>query len=157
MKEIQVGEYVAIVDAEDYPFLSRFAWNIKHNRKKLYAQTNFFVSGKQIRVTMHRMITGMRNVMVDHRNGNSMDNRKENLRFATALQNSINRVRENSTGYRGVYKKGNSFSCQISVGNGKKIHRRGFKTAIDAAKEYDKLSLEIQGEFGIRNFPEVAK
>ena len=44
------------------------------------------------------------NIQVDHINGDTLDNRKKNLRFATNQQNAWNAKRKinNSTGYKGV-------------------------------------------------------
>lgn len=108
---------------------------------------------RQTGIRMHRLITGLRAGEIDHRNRNGLDNRKENLRFATPTQNSANRVRKNKLGYRGVVfiKDQNTYAVQLQF-NGKKIYKRGFATAEDAAREYDKISKELHGEFGIRNF-----
>ncbi len=144
---------VAIVDAEDYQFLMRYKWHTKPDKQTFYAYTNITIGGKNARVGMHRLITGMSSSQIDHKNRNGLDNRKENLRFCSKKQNSFNRARKNKFGYRGVFKVHNSpnYSVQIQV-NGKRRHAHGFKTPEDAARKYDEFNKELHGEFGIRNF-----
>jgi hypothetical protein len=149
---IQVNHFRVIVDKNMKPFLSLYKWHVRKNKKTYYAYTNINISGKQKQVAMHRLLTGMRKSMTDHKNRNGLDNRLDNLRCATAKQNSMNRIRKNKHGYRGVYKrKGGLFGCQIQVG-GRKIHEHGFKTAKQAALAYDELNRKYHGEFGLRNF-----
>ena len=153
-REIKVKEHTILVDAEDYPFLSRFTWHIKKDKNTFYAYTTVYFK-YQTRISMHRLITRLRNVQVDHINRNGLDNRKENLRYCTNAENSRNRVRKNKYGYRGVYKPNGknkkAFAYQIRV-DGKWYGEYGFQTAEEAARAYDKKSKELHGEFGIRNF-----
>lgn len=54
----------------------------------------------------HKLVTGTTaEVIIDHINRNKLDNRKCNLRIATASVNAINRGLQsnNTTGYKGVY------------------------------------------------------
>ena len=148
-----VGSHEIVVDYKMLPILAQFTWYVKPSRSTFYAVTNVRIRGKQTPLAMHRLLTGLRAGIVDHKNRNGLDNRMENLRFATPTQNSMNRVRKNSLGYRGVYKAENSqyFCCQIQR-EGKKYHESGFRTPEDAARRYDELSKELHGEFGIRNF-----
>lgn len=151
-REWWIGKHKIIVDEGDYDFLMLFKWSVRKNKSTYYAISSAWF-GKRHGMCMHRLLTGLRNVMVDHKNRNGLDNRRSNLRFCTARENSYNRVRKNSYGYRGVYKPANSsnFAFQIQA-NGKKFHKRGFKTAKEAARAYDILNKELHGEFGIRNF-----
>lgn len=153
VREFLINGLAVIVDAEDYPVVSRFTWHIKKDKKTFYAYTNIKIGGKQCGLSLHRLLTGIKESQCDHINRNGLDNRKENLRYATNKENSCNRVRENKYGFRGVYKpkKSPNFSFHIQKGD-IRIRKHGFKTAEDAAKEYDKLSKELHGEFGIRNF-----
>ncbi len=148
-----VGKHRITVDTDFIPILALYTWHVIKSKKTYYAYTNVKLGNKKFALSMHRLLTGMRNVQVDHKNCNGLDNRKENLRYATPSQNSINHVRKNKSGYRGVYKpKGTTkFAFQIQV-NGTRIHRYGYPTAKEAAREYDRLSKEHHGEFGIRNF-----
>jgi len=94
--------------------------------------------------------------VIDHINGNKLDNRKENLRIVTYTQNAQNKSKqENTTSkYIGVYfrKDRNTWIAEIRV-NSKKIYLGAFKTEIEAAKIRDIATLEHFGEYGKLNFP----
>lgn len=153
VREIWVKNQCILIDEEMWPIVNKFTWHIKPDKKTYYAFTNIRINGKNCGLSMHRLLTGISSSEIDHKNRNGLDNRIDNLRFASKSQNSCNRIRKNKYGFRGVYVRGGKkdFSVQIQFED-KKIHKHGFKTAIEAAKEYDKLSKELHGEFGIRNF-----
>lgn len=147
-----IGEHEVLVDAEDAPFLKRFRWYIKKDKKSLYAASAARAFGKDTSILMHRLIMAFPGSEIDHKNRNGLDNRKENLRCATPKENQRNRVKPNRHGYRGVFKgNGNNYGMQIQ-GDEKRFVEYGFKTAEAAARRYDELSKELHGEFGIRNF-----
>lgn len=89
-----------VVDEEDFEKLNCFKWHILQGKDgHLYAN-----NGKV--GLMHRFITSTKKGMVvDHINGNGLDNRKENLRVCTVTQNQGNsKIRkDNKSGYKGVY------------------------------------------------------
>lgn len=152
-REIVIGNHVVLVDEADYSVVSRYTWRVKPDKKNFYVETNVKLGGKNHSLSMHRLLTGMKESQVDHINRNGLDNRRENLRYATNRQNSCNRVRKNRFGYRGVFQTPRSiaFGVQIMV-DGKKKIECGFVSAEAAARRYDELSKEFHGEFGIRNF-----
>ena len=110
---------------------------------------------------MHRKILGLKKgdgKIVDHINGNSLDNRKANLRICTQSQNMINRIKQknNKSGYIGVcLYKGNSINkWRASIMQNKKQISIGyFDNKIDAAKARDTKALELYGEYATLNFP----
>lgn len=76
---------VAIVDVEDYPRVKDYKW---YYRKGYVATT---VNGEK--VFLHRFIMNTpKGFFVDHKNGNTLDNRKENLRNCTKAENGRNRI-----------------------------------------------------------------
>ncbi len=76
----------ATVSPEDYPLVARYSWYYRDG----YALTK--INKKEIR--MHRLIMGTADpdIVVDHINRDRLDNRRENLRELTALENANNRV-----------------------------------------------------------------
>jgi len=110
-------------------------------------------------VYMHRQILNARKgQIVDHKDRNSLDNRVDNLRFATYSQNARNKPKiklNSSSRYVGVYfeKRYGRWTAQISV-EGKHLWLGRFDSEIEAAKAYDTAAKKYHGEFACLNFPE---
>lgn len=98
--------------------------------------------------------------IIDHINGDRGDNRISNLRLATKSQNSINREvgswsRQNKTGFRGVKQhpyKPNLYKSSI-IRDSLYYEDGWFSSPEEAARAYDKKSVELFGEFAVLNFP----
>lgn len=90
--------------------------------------------------------------MIDHINGIRTDNRIVNLRIANKSGNAFNAkiYRNNSTGYKGVYRKGEKFGVQARL-NGKKVHIGTYKTIEEAANAYKTFSIKHHGEYSFFN------
>ena len=91
------------------------------------------------------------NFVVDHINGNKLDNRIENLRLATEEENNKNRKKgiNNKTGFKGVYETRSEslpYCARINV-NGIDRYLGGFKTKEEAALSYGEASKKYHGEF----------
>lgn len=90
-------------------------------------------------------------IEIDHRDGNPHNNKIENLRKATRLQNAAN-VRKNinnKCGYKGVRASGrkkNPWRAHICH-NGVKYNLGSFKTEQEAHEAYRKKAVELFGEF----------
>lgn len=152
-----------IVDADFYPLLSQFCWNIS----KGYATTSFYFKGKKHTLSMQRLVMGFPGLHVDHKNRNPLDNRKSNLRLATRSENMANQKRRNAeySPYRGVtmnnYGKFRvngefmeiTYSARIRKEN-RRYQLGSYKTAEEAAKAYDRKAYELFGEFAALNFPD---
>jgi hypothetical protein len=95
-------------------------------------------------------------LLVDHRNCDSLDNRKANLRFASHTENGQNRrKRKNATSrFLGVWwdKSKGLWESRI-VYNKKRIFLGYFDSEIEAAKAYDEAAKKYFGEFARLNFP----
>jgi hypothetical protein len=157
MKEIKLTKgKVALVDDEDYESLSVNKWAGMFDGNNWYAYRTSGSRGKRFRIMMHRFILGLTNQkeVVDHKDGDGLNNQKVNLRVCHNNQNSMNRrVKFNAKcGYKGVLYKEKHKSYQASINvKGKFIFGGHFKTPIEAAKRYNELAVIHHGEFAKLN------
>ena len=147
---------LAIVDAADAPLVAGRSWHLGNG----YATTTRSprVSGAQ-KIRMHQLILPTpEGLTADHRNLNRLDNRRSNLRPATAAQQQWNRDLDcrNSSGFKGVhpYKKTGQWRAMIRL-DGRSRHIGLFDDLTEAAKAYDSAAREHFGEFARVNFPEL--
>lgn len=179
VKEIEINWnnqlYKVLVDDDAYPLLSRHTWYIMYSgeRKTPYAFAELYSKQKgQARIKrmfyMHQMITGSFSV-TDHINGNTLDNRFENLRTATSQENGWNTVKRQtcctghppSSQYKGVSKYTNSKGetlwrvIFILTKKGerpcKHFRRNGFKTEDAAALCYNEEVVKYRGKWALLN------
>ena len=147
------GQY-AIVDVEDFAELNKYKWFASKYSNSFYARRVIY-GGRVIQ--MHRQVMKYSGeLVVDHRNGNGLDNRKANLRLATRRQNQFNRKQRCDavlSKYKGVTfrKKTNKWLVRIGY-NGERINLGVFDNEADAAKAYDEAAKELFGEFAALNF-----
>ncbi len=151
---------VAIVDADNYEWLRRYAWSAWWNKgtRSFYARrSGERVNGRNRTVYMHREILGLRHGDIrqgDHVNpGETLRNTNDNLRIATHQENQYNRRRnrESISGYKGVYvdhkKKRNKYIAQITI-NGENVKLGCRSTAEKAHDElYAPKALRVHGKF----------
>jgi hypothetical protein len=97
-----------------------------------------------------------KDLVVDHINGNALDNRRCNLRICTYQQNNYNAFKRTvgTCPFKGVYYRPyeNHYIAQI-WDNGKRRHLGYFTDQVEAAITYDKAARELRGEFARVNFP----
>ena len=140
----------AIVDAADYKRLSRYRWNAFESGGKTYARRS--TPGGTI--LMHREIMkpppGM---VVDHINGNSLDNRRCNLRICTPQQNEHNKPPRGRSPYKGVYPHRDKWQAVIKH-QGTTHHLGTFTDPIKAARARDRKAKQLQGPYAYLNFPQ---
>jgi hypothetical protein len=141
----------AIVDVEDYERLSQYKWHAVKTGDRFYA----YRSKNKRSLSMHRVIMNApKGMVVDHIDGNGLNNRRSNLRVCTVSQNHQNRRWTGGVSrYKGVcfLKKVNKWKAEITF-NGRRIHIGCFADEISAAKAYDKKAAELFGEFAYLNF-----
>jgi hypothetical protein len=151
------GEWT-ILDLWDYYRLRDFNWYLNGTGVKYYAYRNYKTNRRKTAIrSMHRDITNAPDdLFVDHRNGNSLDNRKDNLRLATNSQNNCNSIIDKSkttSRYRGVVVRKKYGRCFAQIRFQGKPHYLGsFDSEIDAAKAYDAAAKKQHGEFARLNF-----
>ena len=135
----------AIVDDEDYDWLMTWKWFAKNNKGRFYAATNDYNPGRRQRVvSMHRMLLVYPCVnVVDHINGDSLDNQKENLRIVTNRQNCNNRKSLGTSNYPGVSwnTKNRRWYAFIQL-EGKQVFLGSFKDELKAYLAYCKACPE---------------
>ncbi len=138
----------AVVDDDDYQFISQWKWRADRSSTTFYAARS--ERGKRVR--MHRQILGLQDgeVGVDHKNRNGLDNRRGNLRRATQSQNCFNRDfrKCNKSGEIGVFwhKAVRGWRSKIQV-NGRQIWLGYFKNKSDAIRARREATKKYFGEF----------
>lgn len=152
--ELTHGFY-ASVDEADLDMLSQYKWHVLTRQNGTqYAATNVKVDGRYHGVRMHRMILNPPpDVVVDHRDGNGLNNVRANLRECSQSENMRNRRAYGRSKYLGVAYDASSGKLKpwtATIG-----HRRigRYRTEIEAAAAYDVAALAEYGEFARPNFP----
>lgn len=152
----------AKVDDADFEKLNKLKWYAAQRTGHpgiFYAYRNS-TSGKnkQKKVAMHTIIMKPAfGFITDHRNNDTLDNQRHNLRNCDGSQNMSNRssARNSTSKYLGVCRSKNTSNkiWVASIKKNKKTHYLGsFDNEIDAAKAYDKKAKEFHGEFANLNF-----
>jgi hypothetical protein len=128
----------AIVDEDDFKNLSAYKWYCHTSGSKTYARAR--INGEL--VYMHRLLLNCHEE-IDHKNGNGLDNRKNNLRPCNRSENNINRI--NTKGY--YFEKTTSKYRAMIWFNGKKIDLGRHEKEDEARSAYVEKAKELYGEF----------
>ncbi len=155
MKEITLTQgKVALVDDEDFSLANQFVWfAVKPSHSRTwYAQRNCWKNGKRTVERLHTFLVGIS--PLDHKNGDGLDNRRENLRPCTLGQNQGNARRrvDNTSGFKGVTwsKRTRRWRAEIRSG-GVREFLGYFDSAEEAARAYDAAAPIHFGEFAKTN------
>jgi hypothetical protein len=146
----------ARVDDVDAPRILRFRWNYNpdHGEGRGYAQRNVVRSGKKTTEAMHTFLTGW--PLVDHRDGDGLNNQRDNLRSATHGQNMANRRPNHGRRFKGAYPLP-SGNWQARINVNKTRHYLGtFPNEESAARAYDVAALAAWGDYAYLNFRETS-
>ena len=153
-----LGGGEAIIDDQDYEYINQFIW---YSDRKIQNIDNFIAvrvvhnNGRAFFKAMHHDILSRDSQcdkIVDHINGNSLDNRRINLRLVTTKQNAWNRKPSSSSshGYKGITRnvgrKKNPWKAVIKI-NGKSHWIGAFPTKYDAAIAYCERAKQEHGEY----------
>lgn len=131
---------------------------IKENINSGYKGFNL-CNGNRKYVRTHRIIAETFGLdcskLIDHINGNKLDNRLENLRSCNKSENGINsqkRIGNFTSIFKGVSfdKSRNKWSSEIHF-LGKKIYIGRFENENDAALAYNEKAISIFGDFAVLN------
>lgn len=154
---------IALVDDEDYERVSQFQWYAAPHSKTWRAMTPMMCNGKKKMVYLHRFILNAPDgISIDHKNGNALDNRRDNLRFATTSQNMQNqgpREIPRASQFKGVkksYRIRRPWRAHIGH-NGELIHLGHWASEEEAARAYDSAARRLFGEFAWLNFPSISE
>ncbi len=146
--------YEAIIDDDDFSHVAKWKWSICKRGAKRYAGATV----KSEPALLHRYILGdppFKGAEVDHINGNGLDNRRANLRWATKSQNQANSGKRKgnfTSKYRGVYwtKQRSRWQVEIKI-DYKRKHLGFFKDELLAAHAYNQAATKYFGEFASLN------
>lgn len=155
--------YTVLYDECDHDLIIKHNWYIRIFPSGPYAVTTIKINGKQ--TYMHRLILSaylsVEKNVVDHKNKNTIDNRRDNIRVCTPSENFKNRRPSGKSKYLGVsfmsYKRnGRNYGpypvAQIRI-NGTPTRLGYFPSEEDAARAYDEMAKKHHGEFARLNFP----
>lgn len=142
----------ALVDEADVPKVSAFKWYVKIARRSNYTLRYAYTG--HCGTIMHRLILGLpfSEPRVDHQNHDGLDNRRENLRIATPMQNAVNvPIHPRQTGrFRGVYPRERKWRAGLVIN--KHVKWLGtFNTEEEAAMRYNVAARQHRGEFAALN------
>lgn len=136
---------VALIDAQDVPRVSGRLWSLS-KRRQIQSSPH---------LVLHRFITEAPDGMpVDHINHDTLDNRRANLRVCTQEQNMANTKvdrKNNTSGFKGVYRRPNGKFYAIIGGSTKRKHLGCFSSAVEAARSYNDAAVEMFGSFACLN------
>lgn len=148
----------AVVDNEDYEYLSQWKWcyNNGYASRGLTAAEKRELGVTSGRVLMHREIMGQPNgMMIDHIDGNGINNQRSNLRICSNKENAKNQrmQRNNTSGFKGVswIKRDKKWRAVIYY-NGKLRILGTFQIKEEAADAYDRAACELYGNYALPNF-----
>jgi len=174
------GNYTVLVDEEDWDKVKNYTWRLQYDTRygrigsvrtniireprerrnpKFTSRRGWEKAGfKEKQLKIHNVILdhdpNKSNLIVDHINGNVLDNRKCNLRLCTRAENARNvkKSKSNTSGYIGVSKESTKWLACVTLDG--KVYRAGrFEDKVEAARARDRKAIELHGEFARLNFP----
>jgi len=143
---------VAIVDDDDYKRVSKYKWYANKDLKNYYAKRwSPMQNGKRRIIWMHRFImSAPEEFEVDHINQDTLDNRKDNLRFTTRSQNARNQMLSsaNTSGFKGVRfdKNRRKWRAEIYI-HSKRLFLGNYETQDAAVVAYRQAAIKHHGVY----------
>jgi hypothetical protein len=160
MKEVPLTKgKAALVDDEDYLEVSKYKWLLTRGNSKFYAGRDVIIAGRKTRLLLHRELLGApRGLVVDHKDGDGLNNCRSNIRLATKSQNQQNQRAQARVGkhsrFKGVSYQADSsdrpWKAYIFVGD-VKVSLGHFQREERAAQAYNSAAVRYFGEFALLN------
>lgn len=153
VKIVSISGHVCSFDESDYNLLSKLG-GMSVCVKPCGYKTLVFSSGTHVTRYVHRILLGAKlGEEVDHKDGNTLNGTRDNIRIASSQQNKFNRdiSKSKKSGLpKGVTKHGTSYKATITH-NYTKYTLGTFVTVNEAAEAYKKAAEKYQGEFASHN------
>jgi hypothetical protein len=160
MALIPVGRnQYAIVDDDDYEFLMQWEWHAELQRNAAFVR--YYVMrmegprGDSHRIYMHReILKAPKGILVDHGDGDGLNNRRSNIRLATKSNNQWNRgpSRRNTSGHKGItwdksMQKWKAALMHTENGSKRTINIGRYESKEEALRAYRNVAMRMRGEF----------
>jgi hypothetical protein len=165
VRTVQLGKGKStLVDEADWLIVSQLTWYaVRSDRKPATGPEHWYARhsisktpGQPMRcIYLHRhLIAAPTGMHVDHRNGDGLDNRRENIRLCTKTENKRNvRTSWGASKFKGVCfdKTRGTWKAHLMSKDRRRIHIGRFPTEIEAAQAYDEAVIREYGEFACTN------
>lgn len=149
------------ISNEDYVWVSMFKWYYSPKKKYIFRLAS--INGVRKTIVLHQEIMARLSTetgeLIDHKDTNRLNNRRDNLRWSTRSKNMQNtnpnktyKKREKASRFKGVSKRREAWRMTIKLPDGTKIDER-HETEEAAARAYDSYASKYFGEFARLNFP----
>lgn len=160
VRELKIKGHTVLVDNRDFKKIENYGWYVSFDGASHYLKANKQGSS----VSYHSMVVNPPDgMMVDHIDGNTLNNLRHNLRVCSASQNQANQKkqkRQKTSQYKGVcfYPRANKWKAQIGY-EGSRLSLGYFNSEEDAARAYDVAATGIFGKFAKLNLsnPDVSE
>lgn len=157
-KEIKLTKgLVAIVDDVVFEWLSQYKWYANKTRNATYARREEIIDGMRVKKYMHREVLGIgknKVFVVDHIDGNTLNNQKDNLRAVSHRQNLRNQQLQSNTSskFKGVcfVKASGKWIAGIKI-NYRRINLGTYSSEEEAAFAYNEAAIKYHGQYARLN------